>query len=98
MIGVKEQKEHKNVVSQLNYFSFWNDGFFEEKTYFQKESTPDFIKLWHQYDLEDSEFESIYGKVYKKFKAKEILDKCELLHVIGILLSLADRKVIQIKK
>ncbi|MCA6438035.1 MAG: hypothetical protein IM592_16255 [Bacteroidetes bacterium] len=68
------------------------------KTLFKNDNFPDFIKLWHQYDLEDSEFEIIQKKVFERFKKCLINDKYELIHVVGLMLDLSERKIILNKK
>lgn len=53
----------------------------EKSWYYKDESTPEWVKLWHLYDLDDSEFLSLFNTVKKKFEKNEIDNLGELMHV-----------------
>ncbi|EPE9900634.1 putative KAP P-loop domain-containing protein [Flavobacterium psychrophilum] len=63
--------------------------------YFKEETRADWIKLWYHYDLNDTEFEEIFKKVYDRVEKNEIENKYELLQTICLLFVLADKKLIK---
>lgn len=65
--------------------------------YFQKENTPDWMKLWRFYYLDDLDFNKISKRVFKKFKELKIEDKYEVVQVTGIFLSLSKKGLISEK-
>lgn len=63
--------------------------------YFEKENTEKWIRLWHYYNLEDSELPDLYQDVYKDFKDGKINEKFKLLQITGILLKLSNESLIK---
>lgn len=67
-------------------------------TYFQKERTPNWIKLWHFYNLDDEEFEDLSKSEIQRFDNLEIRNKHELLQISGLFLNLSEKGLINYKK
>ena len=89
------------------WVSFFKVGFIDEELitnviikspYFPIDNTPNWIKLWKLYELNDEEFEEILKKTYDDFKALKITDKYEILQIAGILISLSNKKIMKTKK
>ena len=85
------------------WFQYFKFGFVKKDSlkqsianciYFQKDNTPDWMKLWRFYNLDDSDFNKISKRVFKKFKELKIEDKYEVVQITGILLSLSKKKMI----
>lgn len=70
----------------------------ENSIYFQQENTPNWIKLWHYYDLDDNSFEKLFGLVYKDFEDLKIKNKYELLQVTCMFISFSEINLIPHKK
>lgn len=66
----------------------------KNSSFFIKENTPDWIKLWNFYHLTDDEFNLIYAKVHNDLQNKNIDDMYQLLHIVGMFLSFHERKFI----
>jgi len=62
--------------------------------YLQKQSAPEWKKLLHLFDLEQSDFEQLKASVWQSFESFEIIDFGEIKHVIGLYLYLAEAKLI----
>ncbi len=62
------------------------------------ENTPDWIKLWYYFDLDDEEFERLFNKVYEQLKNEKIEHKYELLQIVQIFLSFSEENLISQKK
>lgn len=67
----------------------------ESSYYFKTDTTPNWIKLWHFYDLDDSDFEKIVKQVYEDFKNHTIDDKYVVLQITALLLSLNNLNLVQ---
>jgi hypothetical protein len=65
--------------------------------YFTDENTPDWIKLWYFYDLEDDEFTKLFKNVYDDFVKLRIEDKYVLLQVVGMFILFSKLNLIQNK-
>ncbi len=65
-------------------------------SYFQNANTPDSIKLWRYYELNDDEFEVIKERVLKKFEENTFDNQYELAHVVGILIALRQNKLLKL--
>lgn len=70
----------------------------ENSSYFQKENTPDWIKLWYAYDADDDEFEELFKKVNSSFENLEIENKYELVQITCMLLNYSNKKLIPSSK
>ena len=57
--------------------------------YFSEENTPDWIKLWHLYELDDDEFDRLFNSVKGSFDSLQYQQPGEIKHVSGILLKCA---------
>ena len=62
-----------------------------KSTYYQKETTPSWIKLWHLNELTDEDFDRILSEVEAEFQKKEYKDVGIVKHVAGVFLFLADK-------
>lgn len=68
----------------------------ENSSYFIGNNTPAWIKLWHQYDLEDEEFDRVLDQVVDSFIQMKNSDQYEVLHIAGLLQKLAKDGVINL--
>jgi len=85
------------------WFQYFKYGFLDNKAlevsisnsiYFQEDNTPDWMKLWRVYNLNDDDFNKISERVFKSFEKKLIENKYEVVQVTGILLTLSHKKLI----
>ncbi len=70
----------------------------ENSIYFQEENTPNWLKLWHYYDLDDESFEKNFNVVYGDFEELKIENKYLLVQVTCLLISLSETNLIPNKK
>jgi hypothetical protein len=70
----------------------------ENSIYFQQENTPNWLKLWHYYDLDDESFEKLFKAVYSEFEHLKIENKYVLIQVTCLLISLSETNLIPNKK
>ena len=79
--------------------SIFEDGFIDPEEiglainnskYFQSETKPDWIRLWHATDLSDSDFENVLKNVEKEWLGMSYTEIGIVKHVSGILLWLSD--------
>jgi len=70
----------------------------ENSIYFQQENTPNWLKLWHYYDLDDESFEKLFKAVYSEFEGLKIENKYVLVQVTCLLISLSETNLIPNKK
>jgi hypothetical protein len=68
----------------------------KSSSYYQDENTPYWQKLFYMLDLENEEYVSLRDKALDFLENKSIKDKYELLHVSGILISLANQRYIDL--
>ncbi|NOQ27969.1 MAG: hypothetical protein GQ564_21610 [Bacteroidales bacterium] len=66
--------------------------------YFQEENTPDWIKLWRYFELNDDEFDVICNNVLNEFNNYKVDNKYVLLQISGLLLTLSEDNLILMKK
>ena len=62
----------------------------EKSRYFQDETTPDWVKLWHFRDSDDDKFLSDLSKVETQWNAKMFKIPGEILHISGLYLALSE--------
>ena len=70
----------------------------ENSIYFQQENTPNWSKLWHFYDMEDADFDSLFKLVYTQFEDMKIENIYELLQIIGMFVFFFDINLISYEK
>jgi len=75
----------KGFIDQENV-----NNILRKSQYLQKQSAPEWKKLLHIFDLEQSEFEQLKVTVWESFENFEIKEFGEIKHVVGIYLYLAD--------
>jgi hypothetical protein len=76
-------------------FDFKNINILLKKSvYFQEENTPEWMRLWNYFDLEDDEFEKYYKDFKTKFDSFEYLDIGVIKHLLGILIKLKEEDVL----
>lgn len=66
----------------------------KKSNYFSKEHSPDWIKLWHHFDLEDAEFIRLYESVRSSFDAREYFHPGEIKHISGMFLRFSKKNLI----
>jgi hypothetical protein len=101
------EKYSINFVETLLDISDWKNwfdkGFIDQENvnnilrksqYLQKQSAPDWKKLLHVFDLEQSDFEQLKVSVWQSFESFEIIDFGAIKHVIGLYLYLAEVNLI----
>ncbi|ACM93292.1 KAP family P-loop domain protein [Nautilia profundicola AmH] len=68
----------------------------ENTVFFKSESKPDWVKLWHYWELDEEEFDNLLSKIKKQFFNCDI--KFEnfyiFLHVIGIIIFFMENEII----
>ncbi len=67
----------------------------QNSVYFKDENTPNWMKLWYYFEMEDDEFNVLYNSVAREFKELKILDKYELVQITCLLVSLSNKKLIR---
>ncbi len=94
----------ETIVSVKEWEAYFSNGFFNVKKinaslkmsrYFTNENTPDWIKLWNLYDLDNDQFEEIYLSVRKSFENFEYLEPGEIKHVLGLWLNFSRKELIK---
>lgn len=99
--------KYYHPLSDKSFTMFFRFGFLEDEKvekevrasiYFEDENTPDWMKLWRCYNLEDEDFLRISKEQQKLIKGARISNKYELLQISGLLMDLANRKLIRTKK
>ncbi len=70
----------------------------QNSIYFQDENTPNWVKLWRFRDLEDDEFKPLFDLIFDDFKESKIENKYVVVHITGILIHLAEIKLINQNK
>lgn len=70
----------------------------DNSVYFMTESMPNWTRLWHYMDLEDDELGPLLQEVWQQFERKELVEIGALIHVVGILLTLSDMRLLQKSK
>lgn len=70
----------------------------QKSSYFKDNNTPDWVKLWHYYNLTDEEFETLLQQVDDKFKNKEYHKTGVIKHVVGLLLHFSEIRLVPRKK
>lgn len=68
----------------------------KSSSYYLDENTPYWQKLFYLWDLENDKYEEYRDKALDSLNSKSIKDKYELLHVSGILISLANQGFINL--
>lgn len=63
-------------------------------SFFYKDSSPDWVKLWHTYSLTETDFKQYLDSTIKDFKEYKFLDVSTLRHIIGILLDYSEKALI----
>jgi len=53
-------------------------------------NTPNWVKLWHYFDLSDEEFDDVLEKVKKEYELKEFESIGIIKHIIGIFFNLSE--------
>lgn len=61
--------------------------------YFATDDRPDWVKLWHAFDLQDDAVEQLLAMVLERFKKHEYEELEQVRHIVGTLLWLSDAKV-----
>lgn len=83
------------VLSEECWRDFFDRGFISKErlaetlrnsTYFRNENTLDWVKLYHYWHLEDSEFPVLLEKVRDQWKSRSFTEPGEILHVSGLFL------------
>lgn len=54
--------------------------------YFQDENTPNWVKLWHFFDLSDDDFNSVINKVESEYSNKSYVEIGVIKHIFGLFL------------
>ncbi|MBE9113859.1 NTPase [Nodosilinea sp. LEGE 07298] len=54
--------------------------------YFQDESTPNWMKLWHFSELSDEDFEELITKIEQDYRDRIFSDIGEITHIVGLFL------------
>jgi len=84
---------HEALISTKEWGEFFDRGLIDSASinaslkmtrYFSDENTPDWIKLWRTYDLEDDEFDQLYSSVRNSFDKLEYVVLGEIKHVSGL--------------
>lgn len=70
----------------------------ENGYYFKDEKTPDWIKLWYYFDLNDTDFEKAFQNVFTNFESLSIDDKYEVVQITGLFISFCNINLIDKKK
>lgn len=65
----------------------------DKSEYFRSDNTPDWVRLWHSFDLEDEEFERYLQSVTTDFWNMEFEEIGIIKHISGILIWLSDIKL-----
>jgi len=79
----------KGIIDQENINTILN-----KSQYLQQQSAPEWKKLLHVFDLEQSDFEQLKEEIWQSFENFEIIDFGAIKHVVGIYLYLAEAKLI----
>lgn len=66
-----------------------NEALLKSK-YFMSSTQPDWVRLWHYFDLSDSDFEALLKAVEGEWKSKSYNDLGVIQHVAGTLLALSE--------
>jgi KAP family P-loop domain. len=69
-----------------------------ESRYFRNENTPNWVRLWSFYELDDDDFVSLSTSVIDDFKNFTYEEIGEIQHVFGILLQLLELRLISTNK
>lgn len=80
---------NKGIIDQNNV----NDTLLKSQ-YFQKQSAPEWKKLLHVFDLEQTDFEKLKVSVWQSFEKFEVIDFGAIKHVVALYIYLADAKLI----
>ncbi|MEQ9354009.1 P-loop NTPase fold protein [Coleofasciculus chthonoplastes] len=92
-------KLHEPFPSKVWWQTFFDKGIIDAEEleqslssskYFQDENTPNWIRLWHFYDLTDDDFSDLLKKVESEYCNRQFSDIREIKHITGILLKLSD--------
>lgn len=89
---------HQPFPSLTWWQDFFNKGFIDqqeleksiESKYFKDQNTPDWVRLWHYFDLSDQEFESVFRRIKKQLYNKEITEITVIKHIFGLFLKFSD--------
>jgi len=95
-------------ITHLMWYEFFSIGTFRNPTelskwivqskYFPDENTPDEIKLWRWWDLEDHTFVRLLDIVSKQLSDSSIDDQGLLSHIVSILMSLSHEELYNVPK
>lgn len=66
------------------------DKSLESSKYFEDETTPDWVKLWHYYSLTDEDFEKLLPQVKLKYANRDFDYPGVVKHITGIFLNFSD--------
>lgn len=58
--------------------------------YFQDENTPDWVRLWHFFDLSDNNFNSLINKVESEYSDRKYVEIGVIKHIFGLFLMFSD--------
>lgn len=79
-------------------FGFVDQARMEESignsSYFYKDTSPNWVKLWHVYSLTEEEYKRCLDSTLKDFKDHKILEITPLKHIIGIILDYSEKGLI----
>lgn len=62
----------------------------DNSIFFLNNNTPNWVKLWHYFDLLDEEFDDVLEKVNKEYELKEFDSIGVIKHVVGLFLRLSE--------
>jgi len=94
-------------ISEDLWTAFFKYGFIKSEDvklsiengyYFKDEKTPDWIKLWYYFDLNDDDFEKVFQNVYANFESLSIDNKYEVVQITGLFISFCNINLIAKKK
>ena len=94
---------YEPLLSKAQWVEFFDKGIINKKQtnenlkvsrYFHEEMTPDWMKLWNIFSLEDHEFQALYESIEQSFIKREYTTHGEIKHVMGMLLSYSRIKLI----
>lgn len=92
------------VIEYRFIIAFINNGYsnaiqlnksLKQNGFFRDTEIKDWEKLWSWEELEDSEFDIIYKNVLSDFKGSKFSNPYILLHVVTILFSLIEKKILE---
>lgn len=88
------------------WYFFFKEGFFpkdsletslKNSVYFIQKNTPDWVRLWHYPELDDSEFQTQLSSVEKNLETLQYVKPGIIKHVAGVFLRFSKLKIIKRK-